>query len=378
MVTRRIDERLRRSGARRYRALVEDLSHIRADLRSSAEVLPGQVRTARLLLRPVRFRLARAQRQTEALQALDDVWRRVQWAADPIVAERLARTELACAESHPWPAEQVMADFRRHSADYYAVLEQAVTLVGGRPTLVKKLPHDLIARVESQPLDTSLLRVNLRAYQEFGAKYAITKERVLIGDEMGLGKTIQALAAAAHLAAHGQGRVLVVCPAAVLINWERETRRHTALDAHVVHGADRDHALRRWHDRGGVAITTFDVLKPLAGRPEVRPDLLIVDEAHLVKNPQTQRTRAVRAVAARAQRVTFLTGTPMLNRLDEFHCLVEVPEPRVSSNLVAAAAVAGPDSCRCPRVPAAQRRGGRPRAARPCRSRGMGALRPRS
>jgi SNF2 family DNA or RNA helicase len=147
------------------------------------------------------------------------------------------------------------------------------------------MPRGLATRVEAQPLDTSRLRAQLRAYQRFGAQFALAQRRVLIGDEMGLGKTVQALAAAAHLAARDQRNVLVVCPASVLLNWEREVRRHTTLQAIVVHGEDRDRALWTWLGHGGVAIATYDMLKGFAHRAEVKPDLLVVDEAHLAKTP---------------------------------------------------------------------------------------------
>ena len=90
-----------------------------------------------------------------------------------------------------------------------------------------------------------MLTATLRGYQVFGAQYAIHQERSILGDEMGLGKTIQALAALAHLAAKGQRRFLVVCPASVQINWLNETAKHTRLTAHSLHGADRDRRAAR-------------------------------------------------------------------------------------------------------------------------------------
>lgn len=106
-------------------------------------------------------------------------------------------------------------------------------------------------------LDLSHLRATLRGYQVFGAQYAIHQERSILGDEMGLGKTVQALAVLAHLAAKGQRRFMVVCPASVQINWVKETAKHSTLATHMLHGAGRDDAGRRWLREGGVAVTTF-------------------------------------------------------------------------------------------------------------------------
>ena len=50
--------------------------------------------------------------------------------------------------------------------------------------------------------------------------------------------------------------------------------------------------------------------------------MLVVDEAHYTKNPNAQRTQAVREWAGRSRRVLFLTGTPMENKVEEFRVLV--------------------------------------------------------
>ena len=91
------------------------------------------------------------------------------------------------------------------------------------------VPEELRQRIVAVPLDTSLLSATLRGYQVFGAQYALHQGRSILGDEMGLGKTVQALAAMAHLAAKGQRRFLVVCPASVQVNWLKETAKHTHL-----------------------------------------------------------------------------------------------------------------------------------------------------
>ncbi|MGH3614449.1 MAG: SNF2-related protein [Pseudonocardia sp.] len=145
--------------------------------------------------------------------------------------------------------------------------------------------------------DTSPLTATLHGYQEFGAQYAIHRERSILGDEMGLGKTVQALAAFAHLVASDQRRFLVVCPASVQINWLNETAKHSRLTAHSLHGADRDRAARPRLRDGGVAVTTFGTLGRLP--EDVRSaevSMLVVDEAHLVKNPDAARSKAVAAL----------------------------------------------------------------------------------
>ncbi|MEV6931751.1 SNF2-related protein [Dactylosporangium sp. NPDC051485] len=160
-------------------------------------------------------------------------------------------------------------------------------------------------------LDTSLLRVRLRTYQVFGAQYAIDRRRVILGDEMGLGKTIEAIAVMAHLAARGGQHFLVVCPASVLYNWIQEIEQHSALSVHKAHGDDRQGAIAAWMASGGAAITTVQTLRLLTLPAGLRLDLLVVDEAHLIKNRSALRSQAVAALAGSASRVLLMTGTPM-------------------------------------------------------------------
>ena len=164
----------------------------------------------------------------------------------------------------------------------------------------------------------------------------------MVGDEMGLGKTLQALAAMCHLAAHDQRRFLVVCPASVQINWLNGIAKHTDLRSHSLHGADREPAGRSWLRHGGVAVTTFGTLGRLpADIRDAEVAMLVVDEAHYVKNPEAARSRSVRVVADRAQRALFLTGTPMENRVEEFRALVDYLQPRVAARIDARDALGG-------------------------------------
>ena len=83
----------------------------------------------------------------------------------------------------------------------------------------------------------------LRGYQAFGARFALSQGRAILGDEMGLGKTIEALAAIGHLHAGGAAHSLVVCPASVLANWAHEVEQRSRLRAFRLHGPDRRHNL---------------------------------------------------------------------------------------------------------------------------------------
>ncbi|MEO5874027.1 MAG: DEAD/DEAH box helicase [Streptosporangiaceae bacterium] len=253
----------------------------------------------------------------------------------------------------PVPGVQAWTDFELSSPEYYNLLTEIAGLHPDRVSSEGHLPHEIAGRVNAQPLDDARLRVSLRGYQAFGARFALAQRRVILGDEMGLGKTIQAIAALAHLRSEGHTHFLVACPASVLINWMREIEARSTLRAFRVHGADRDAALAEWRRHGDVAVTTIDGLHNL---PVLEVGMLVVDEAHYVKNPETRRSRAVADWAARTERVLFLTGTPMENRIGEFRNLVAQLQPDLVPQILASDAVAGSQAFRRAVGPAYLRR----------------------
>jgi len=200
------------------------------------------------------------------------------------------------------------------------------------PDMRGGLPAEIADAVEATQVDLSLMTANLRRYQQFGTQYIICQKRVFLGDDMGLGKTIQVLAAMCHLAAKGKKHFFVVAPNSVLINWEREVKKHTKLNPIVVHGGDRDDELDQWQREGGVAITTYTTLGRLVDKITAI-DLLAVDEAHSVKNPETQRTQSVVRLSGLTEFLVFMSGTALENRLSELQFLIKTVQPNVSAEV---------------------------------------------
>jgi superfamily II DNA or RNA helicase len=217
------------------------------------------------------------------------------------------------------------ADFEQNAVAYYSLLEGLGLNMPA--TAAAGLPDELVAAIERYPLDLKYMRTELRHYQAFGAKYILHQRKVLLGDEMGLGKTIQALAAIADLKAKGETHFLVVCPASVLVNWKRETEKHTDISSIIIHGWDKDLELDQWRREGGVGITNYETLLKLADilvadAPGFRYGMMVVDEAHFVKNPEAQRTKALLTASKLTDRVLYMTGTPLENRVEEMCFLV--------------------------------------------------------
>ncbi|WP_416475548.1 DEAD/DEAH box helicase [Streptomyces sp. LKA04] len=294
--------------------------------------------------------LAGRERKARALKAVAGIRSLTEEAERDGTPELLAQASVDLLRG---PAGDLAAwtDFELRSAEYYGVLGEIAGHTSDTAAAEGFLPDDIAERVRGLRLDDSRRRVSLRGYQAFGARFALARRRVILGDEMGLGKTIQAIAALAHLAAGGHTHFLVVCPASVLVNWTREIEARSTLPVRPLHGPDRRDAFADWGARGGVAVTTFDSLRgfpdpggdaggPPGGEPEgggpdrpPAPAMLVVDEAHSVKNPQALRSQAVDRWAARCERVLFMTGTPMENRVAEFRNLVRMLDPEVADRL---------------------------------------------
>ncbi|KOY53448.1 DEAD/DEAH box helicase [Streptomyces sp. XY332] len=309
----------------------------------------------------LRMWFAGRERRERALAAVGEIGRLTAEAAGNGLPVLLGQASVDLLRG---PADEAAAwvDFELRSAEYYGLLAELTELTeragsGPDPAAAQGfLPEALAERVRAQDLDDTHRRVSLRGYQSFGARFALAQRRVILGDEMGLGKTIQALAALAHLAAQGQRHFLVVCPAGVLINWTREIEARSTLRAVALHGPGRHDAFADWQGEGGVAVTTFQAL---AGFPEPAAEelgMLVVDEAHHVKNPRAQRSAAVAAWAARCTYVLFLTGTPMENRVSEFRSLVRLLQPEAVSGIGDVDTVAGSRAFRKAVAPAYLRR----------------------
>ncbi|MFJ3928010.1 DEAD/DEAH box helicase [Streptomyces sp. NPDC090022] len=277
----------------------------------------------------LRMLLVGQPKRVRALEAVAEVRRLTEEATRGGVPELLAQASVDLLRGTPTEVA-AWVDFELRSAEYYSLLAE---ISGRRPDAAAAegfLPDEVAERVRDQMLDDTHRRVSLRGYQAFGARFALAQRKVILGDEMGLGKTIQAIAALAHLAAEGNSHFMVVCPASVLINWTREIEARSKLRVMPLHGPDRQEAFADWKGRGGVGVTTFDALRGFPAPEGGEVGMLVVDEAHYVKNPKTRRSQAVTEWSGHCERVLFMTGTPMENRVAEFRSLVQILQPHLA------------------------------------------------
>lgn len=167
-------------------------------------------------------------------------------------------------------------------------------------------------------------------FQKAGIVYARQRSGTLFGDEMGLGKTIQAIGVCNDL---NITDVVVVCPAYLKLNWEREIRqwRVGEVEVFVLYGKSPVPPLGA--PKAGTSrfiIINYEILGRFTGAFSSHTfGALILDEAHCIKNLDTQRTKATFAISAK--RKLALTGTPALNRPFELYPLVKLLMPRPMS-----------------------------------------------
>ena len=195
----------------------------------------------------------------------------------------------------------------------------------------RELRHEYELKVQSGEWPPHETTVPLFPYQREGMLHLAFNERALLADEMGLGKTIQAIAACALLHRLGKAKhVLVVTPASLKTEWEEQIRRFTPLSLQLVFGGPRARAAAYSAiDSPFFTIVNYEqmVIDSLMVNEQLRPDVVILDEAQRIKNWSTKTAQAIKRLQSRYAFV--LTGTPIENRIDELHSLMDFLNPAV-------------------------------------------------
>ena len=186
----------------------------------------------------------------------------------------------------------------------------------------------IAAPSKAEPVDEAELArlaqtAGLRDYQVAGVRHLASQTSACLGDDMGLGKSRQTVVAARLVA--GQGRVLVVCPASLRINWEREIR---AVYPDAVVGMVGEDRLPTLYGCGWV-VANYERLGGLVRKTGLEFAVMAIDEAHYLKEHQAGRTRNAFILTGRVPRCFLVTGTPLLNREIELHTLLRLSGHRL-------------------------------------------------
>lgn len=164
-------------------------------------------------------------------------------------------------------------------------------------------------------------------YQRGGIYYAeLKKGRILLGDDMGLGKTIQGIGIAKRY--RTDWPVVVVAPASLILNWKSEILKWLPKDV----TEDDVFVMKNGKSKpkGKIIVCSYDysyknkeILTQFLGVKGI----LLVDEAHNIKNLKAKRTEGIIYLSHFSKRVVLMTGTPMLNRVEELFPLLHAIDP---------------------------------------------------
>ena len=167
-----------------------------------------------------------------------------------------------------------------------------------------------------------LVNTTLYPYQKEGVRRIVETRRILLADEMGLGKTVQTIAAVEIFSRHlGVKSVLIICPTSLKYQWKNEIHKFSGRNAIVIEGSPLVRsalygasAFYKIISYGACSNDTVEI-------DQLKPDLVIIDEAQRIKNWKTKTARSVKRI--QSDFAIVLTGTPLENRIEELHSLME-------------------------------------------------------
>ena len=170
-------------------------------------------------------------------------------------------------------------------------------------------------------------------HQKIAIEKLVGTKRFILADDMGLGKTTSTIIAALET---GEQKILIICPASLKINWEREIRNYTDRSVYISEGKN----FSTEHD---FVIVNYDILKNFydVKNKDKSPitlanfGLVVIDEAHYIQNGQAQRTKLVNSFVKNVKRLWLLTGTPMTSRPMNYFNLLQLIDSPVAQNWMA-------------------------------------------
>ena len=242
----------------------------------------------------------------------------------------------------PWlKTGEIKKDRIRFSAYQFGIIDDLLQNLEERPTYLLELQarYQRLQNLHAQPpvAPSPKLRATLRPYQQHGLDWlAFLHENRLGGclaDDMGLGKTLQTLAFLQHLKDQGEAQKpsLIVAPTSLIYNWQLEAEKFTPdLRVYALTGTDRnsDAAHLAEHD---LILTTYGTLVRDIETLQHQPfNYIILDESQAIKNPQSQRYKAVRLLQAHNR--LCLTGTPIENNTFDLYAQMNFLNPGLLGN----------------------------------------------
>lgn len=171
------------------------------------------------------------------------------------------------------------------------------------------------------------------SHQKEAIQKLVENKKFILADDMGLGKTTSTIIAALET---GAKKILIICPATLKINWKREIENYSDRPVYIAEGKN----FSTEHD---FVIINYDIIKNFHDAKKkdesqinaANFDLVVVDEAHYIKNAQAQRTKLINDIVKKVDRLWLLTGTPMTSRPIDYFNLLSLIDSPVAKNWMA-------------------------------------------
>jgi SWI/SNF-related matrix-associated actin-dependent regulator 1 of chromatin subfamily A len=170
-------------------------------------------------------------------------------------------------------------------------------------------------------------------HQKIAIEELLKNKKYILADDMGLGKTTSTIIAALET---GAKKILIICPATLKINWQREFQLYSDKTSYVCDG-------KNFSENHDILIMNYDIIKNFHDTKDKEKslifksnfDLVIIDEAHYVQNVQAQRTKLINDLVKNVERLWLLTGTPMTSRPINYFNLLSLVDSPVAKNWMA-------------------------------------------
>jgi SNF2 family DNA or RNA helicase len=219
-------------------------------------------------------------------------------------------------------------DYNFHGISYTAYIQLKRDLLEASINFVDNVDAQVEEIKETtDKFYTEGLKAKLFKYQDSGCHWmnfmVNHKCGCLLGDEMGLGKTLQIIALfGSQKSKRSNSHFLVVCPVSLLENWKREINKFfPALTVMVHHGSRRTGDYHNLLPYDIVIISYSNAQSDLSLLNMIDWDILVIDEAQAIKNPDAKRTSAIKNIKSRCN--IAVTGTPFENHVTDIWSLID-------------------------------------------------------
>ena len=170
------------------------------------------------------------------------------------------------------------------------------------------------------------------SHQKEAIEKLLSYDKFILADDMGLGKTTSTIIAALE---SGAKKILIICPASLKLNWEREIRNYSDRPIYICEG--------KKYEEADFVISNYDIIKNFHDAKEKEKsqilksnfDLIIIDEAHYISNVQAQRTKLINDITEKVKKIWLLTGTPITSRPINYYNLLKIIDNPVAQNWMA-------------------------------------------